>query len=245
MNTVPNMHRPWPGLRWLLAAACVGAALSAAAQPAAAAEPRNVVQLSATGTLEAQQDWLTITLSTTREGSDASSVQTALRQTLDSALVQLKAAAQPGAMEVRSGAFNLRPRYSNEGKINGWMGSAELVLEGSDFARIGTAAARAQPLVIGSLNFSLSRQARNQLEAQAQAQAIASFKARASDIARGFGFADYSLREVSVGSADQSVGPAPRMMAMSAKGMAADAALPLESGKSLVVVTVSGAVQLK
>jgi hypothetical protein len=36
------------------------------------------------------------------------------------------------------------------------------------------------------------------------------------------------------------------MMAMSARGMVADAApVPLEAGKSLVLVTVSGAVQLK
>ncbi len=233
------------GLRCLLAAALLTGAALATAQTLQNSEPRNVVQLSASGTLEAQQDWLTVSLTTTREGNDASGVQSAVRQMLDSALLELKKTAQPGAMEVRSGAFNLRPRYSNDGKITGWVGSAELLLEGSDFARIGTAAARAQPMVIAGLNFSLSRQARSQLEAQAQAQAIASFKAKAADIAHGFGFADYSLREVSVGSVDQPMGPVPRMMAMSAKGMAADAALPMESGKSLVVVTVSGAVQLK
>ena len=62
----------------------------------------------------------------------------------------------------------------------------------------------------------------------------------------GFGFADYSLREVSEGVAEGFGGPQPRMMAMGVRAMAADAApVPLESGKSLVVVTVSGAVQLK
>lgn len=229
----------------LLAMALLLLAGTVQAQTAINAEPRNVVQLSASGSVEAQQDWLTVTLSTTREGNDASAVQAWLRQALDSALVELKKAAQPSAMEVRSGGFTLQPRYGNDGKINGWVGSAELVLEGSDFARIGSAAARAQPLTISNLRFGLSRQARSQLETQAQALAIASFKSKAQEIARGFGFADYSLREVNVGSADQPIGPAPRMLAMNAKAMMADASVPMESGKSLVLVTVSGAVQLK
>jgi predicted secreted protein len=228
---------------WVLA--LITLAGGAAAQTLSNPEPRNVVQLSASGSVEAQQDFLTVTLSTTREGSDAGTVQTWLRQAFDGALVELKKAAQPAAMEVRSGGFNLQPRYGNDGKINGWMGSAELVLEGSDFSRIGSAASKAQPLTISNMRFGLSRQARAQLETQAQTLAIAGFKTKAADIARAFGFADYTLREVNVGSAEQPTGPAPRMMAMSAKGMVADAAIPMESGKSLVQVSVYGAVQLK
>ena len=217
----------------------------ASAQSATPSEPHNVVQLSASGTVEAQQDILTVTLSTSREGSDAGAVQSYLRLTVDNALTELRKSAQSGAMEVRSGAFNLRPRYGNDGKINGWSGSAELVLEGSDFVRIGSAAGRTQGMVVSGLNFGLSRQARAQIEGQAQAQAIASFKARAGEIAHGFGFADYSLREVNVSAGDMPIGPMPRPMAMSARAMVADAPLPVESGKSLVVVTVSGSVQLK
>jgi predicted secreted protein len=200
---------------------------------------------SAQTAAEPQQDWLTVSLSTTREGTDAGAVQNYLRQAIDGALAEVKKTAQSGAMEVRSGAFSLRPRYGNDGKINGWVGTSELVLEGTDFARIGVAAARAQPLTIANLSFGLSRQARAQLETQAQAQAIANFKSRAGEIARGFGFADYSLREVNVGTSDQQFSPMPRMLAMSAKSMAADAPVPMESGKTLVLVTVSGSVQLK
>lgn len=215
-------------------------------QVQAAVEPSNIVQLSASGVVEAQQDWLVITLSATRQGSDASNVQTALRDASDAALSALKKTAQTGAMEVRSGAFNLQPRYSNDGKINGWVGSSELVVEGSDFARISLAAAKAQTMTVSNLTFGLSRAARTQLESQAQVFAIDGFKLKAAQIARGFGFADYALREVSVRSVDQSGGPVPRMMAMSVGSMASDAApLPMEGGKSLVTVTVSGAVQLK
>jgi predicted secreted protein len=149
-------------------------------------------------------------------------------------------------MEVRSGAFSLQPRYGNDGKINGWVGNTELVAEGSDFARIGSAAAKIQTMAISNLSFGLSRTARTQLESQAQVLAIDGFKLKAAQIARGFGFADYGLRELNVQSADQPGGPMPRMMAMRTSAMVADAApMPLEAGKSLVTVTISGAVQLK
>jgi predicted secreted protein len=209
-------------------------------------EPRNIAQLSANGVVEAQQDWLVLTLSVTRQGADAGSVQAALRDASEAALTVLKRTAQAGLMEVRSGAFNLQPRYGNDGKINGWVGSSELVVEGNDFARISLAAAKAQSMAISNLTFGLSRATRTKLESQAQVLAIEGFRQKATQIARGFGFSDYALREVSVHSADQSGGPVPRMMAMSVGAMTPDASpLPMEGGKSLVTVTVSGAVQLK
>ena len=222
-----------------------GLAVAAHAQTAAPMEPRNIVQLSASGMAEAQQDWMTLSLASSKDGSDAASVQASLRQALDAALREIRKTAQPGDMEVHSGAFSVQPRYTNEGKISGWIGTAELVLEGSDFARIGTAAARASSMTIRNLAFGLSRQTRAQLETQAQALAIANFKQKAAQIAQGFGFADYGLREVNVSIADQSM-PMPRMMAMAARPMAADMApVPLEGGKSQVNASVSGAVQLK
>ena len=78
-----------------------------------------------------------------------------------------------------------------------------------------------------------------------QAQAIERFKTKAAEIAKGFGFAGYTLREVSVSANDQGYSPRPRAYALEAKATASDAAVPVEPGKSAVVVTVSGSVQLK
>lgn len=209
-------------------------------------EPRNIVQLSTNGVVEAQQDWLTLTLFATAQGGDAGAVQANLRDAAEVALTALKKNTQAGLMDVRSGAFSLQPRYDKDGKINGWIGSTELVVEGSDFARISSAAAKTKTMSISNLTFGLSRAARTQLENQAQILAIDGFKQKAAQIAQSFGFSDYVLREVSVQSADPSGGPMPRMMAMRVGAMAADAApVPMEGGKSLVTVTVSGAVQLK
>ena len=80
---------------------------------------------------------------------------------------------------------------------------------------------------------------------EAQAMAIERFKVKASEIARGFGFAGYTLREIAVTANDQGYVPRPRMMAMEAKASAADAPLPVEAGRSTVLVTVSGSVQMR
>lgn len=227
-----------------VALAASGAAFSqgVAAQPV----PQNVVQLSANGTVEVQQDLLSISLNTTRDGADANTVQTQLKQALDAALKEAKSTAQPGQMDVRTGNFNLSPRYNKDGKLTGWQGSVGLVLEGRDFSRITTAAGRVQTLTLSDVGFGLSREKRAEVETEAQTQAIESFKTKASEIARGFGFAGYTLREVSVNANDQGIQPRMRAMAMEAKSsLSSSAPVPVEAGKTLVQVNVSGAVQLK
>lgn len=205
--------------------------------------PQNVLQLSATGTVEVQQDLLSMTLVTTRDGAEAAAVQGQLKTAVDAALAEAKKDAQPGQMEVRTGNFSLAPRYSRDGKINGWQGSAELVLEGRDFPRITRTAGRITTLNVGNVGFALSRELRQKSEAEAQTQAIDNFKRKADELAKGFGFGSYSLREVSV-SASQGGPMRPRMMAAEAASFKS-AEVPVEAGKSAVVVNVSGSVQLK
>ena len=230
-------------VRLLAAGAIASASLSSFAQTLPV--PQNVVQLTASGAVEVQQDLLSISLNTTRDGSDAAGVQSQLKQALDAALTEAKKTAQPGQMDVRTGNFSLFPRYGKDGKINGWQGTTGLVLEGKDFTRITTAAGRIQTLTLANVGFGLSREQRAQVETEAQTQAIDSFKQKAGEIAKGFGFGGYTLREVSVNANEQGgMPPRPRMMAMEAK-MASDAPVPVEAGKSTVMVTVSGAVQLK
>jgi predicted secreted protein len=221
------------------------AAGAAAAQTVSIAPPQNVLQLSANSTVEVQQDLLSMTLSTTREAADAASVQTQLRTALDAALVEARKSAQPGQLDVRTGNFNLAPRYSREGKMTGWRGTASLVLEGRDFPRITQTAGRIGTLSIANVGFGLSREQQAKTETEAQSVAIGNFKQRADELAKNFGFGGYTLREVSVNA--HLGGPVqPRMMAMEAMAKAAsDAPVPIEAGKATVVVNVSGSVQLK
>ena len=232
-----NLRKP------ILAAALAAASWGSAAQMMP--PPQNVLQLQASGTVEVQQDLLMLSLTTARDGSDPAAVQAQLKAALDVALAEAKKNAQPGQLDVRTGNFALYPRHNKEGRIAGWTGTAELVLEGRDFARITQTAGRITTMTLGGVSFGLSREQRERVERQAQAVAIESFKARAGDLARGFGFSGYTLREVAVNASDPGFQPRMRMMAQEARAAAADAPVPVEPGKSAVVVTVSGSVQLR
>ena len=225
---------------WCFALAVCGPALAQLSPP-----PQNVLQLSASGTVETQQDLLGMSLTATREGSDPGVVQGQLKSALETALAEARKSALPGQMDVRTGNFALYPRYNQGGKIASWQGTAELVLEGRDFSRITQTAGRIQTMTLGGVSFSLSREQRARVEADAQAMAIERFKAKAAELARGFGFSGYSLREVAVQSNDQGFVPRPRMLALEAKAAQSDAPIPVEAGKAAVVVTVSGSVQLR
>jgi predicted secreted protein len=235
-------------LRSLAPSILFTAALLASA-PAARAQqlpvPENVVQLMASATVELPQNVLVLQLHATREGTDPAQVQSQLKSVLDQALSEARKSAQPGQMDVRTGNFNVGPRYSRDGRITGWVGTAELVLEGSDFARISQVAGRLQGMALASAGFRLSREQREQAERDAQGQAVQRFRAKAGELAKSFGFAGYTLREVSVQAVDQGMPPRPRMMAMEAKAASADAPVPVEAGRTSVVVNVSGSVQLR
>lgn len=221
-------------------AATAWTALASAEAPA----PQNVLNLSATGTVEVQQDLVTISLTASRDGTEAAAVQAQLKSVLEAALAEARKSAQPGQMDVRTGMFNVGPRYTNNGKIEGWRGTVELVLEGRDFPRITQAAGRVPGMTVNSVGFGLSREQRAKVEGDAQLAAIERFKAKASELARGFGFSGYTLREVNVTSNDYQPGPRPVMMMARAKADES-APVPVEAGKSSVIVTVSGSVQLR
>ncbi len=209
------------------------------------AAPQNVVQLQASGTVEVQQDLLVLTLGTVKEGKDAATVQTQLKQALDAALAQTRELAEAQKMDVRTGAFSLSPRYGEKQQITGWQGRAEIVLEGRDFPRITGTAAKVSTMTISRIAFDLSREQRAAVEQDAQKSAIAQFKRRAEQLSKEFGFTGYSLREVSVDSSSSAPGPVPRMEAMKSSFSSSDSPVPVEAGKAEVTVTVSGSVQMK
>jgi len=206
---------------------------------------QNVAQLSSSGSVDVQQDLLSIAMNTTASGPDANAVQTQLKQALDAALAIARPAVLPGQLDLRTGNFSLYPRYDRNGKISGWQGSTELVLDGRDFSRITTTAGKIQSLTMGNVSFALSREQRAKVEAEAQTIAIDRFKAKALEVSKSFGFTGYTLREVSINANDQSFQPRPRAMAMQAKSAESDSPVSVEAGKSTVLVNVNGSVQMR
>ena len=230
----------------VLAAMLVVGLPTALAQPVPMSMPvpLGIANLSATAMLEAPRDLMSVTLSTTRDGTDAGAVQAQLKQALDAALVEARKAARPGQLEVQTGNFALYPRYAGKGGINGWQGSAELVIEGRDMPAIGQLVGRIATLTVARVGYGLSREVRERVEADAAAQAIARFRARAADYAKQLGYAGFTIREVSVNTSENAP-IRPQAMAMKSMTASSDEALPVEAGKASVVVGVSGSIQMK
>lgn len=236
-----------------LAAASALVASLALALPAAAQTlpvPAGVLNLTTTASIEVTKDVLNVVFSATREGSDAQAVQAALKQALDAALSEARKIAKPGQVEVQTGNFALYPRYAQPGPkggqpvISGWQGSAELVVQGKDAAAIAQLTGRVQTMTIARVGYTLSREAREKVEAEAVAQAIARWRARAQQMSQQFGYAGYTVREVNVATNDAGGPPVPMVAMARAKAMDAAEALPTEAGKGEVTATVSGAAQM-
>ena len=155
-------------------------ATAAVAQAQVQAAPQNVVNLNAEASLELPQDLLVVTLSVTREGVEPAAVQAQLRQALDSALTEARKAVRAGQLDLRTGAFSVSPRYATKptpggNNITGWLGRAELVIEGKDIAAISQLAGRLSTLQVVRTVFGLSREAREKIEAEVAAQSISRF----------------------------------------------------------------------
>lgn len=230
----------------LMVLSLAAAALQAGhAQTVTTVPPQNVLALSAQASAEVTQDMLSIAVTVTREGADAATVQSQLRQVLDAALNEARRAARPGQLDVRTGQFGVYPRYAARGQLNGWQGTAELVLEGRDMAAISQLAGRLPGMTVARVGYGLSKEAREKAEADIAAQAIQRFKARAEDYARQLGFGGYGIREVNVGQADTMPVQQPMFRrAMAAQGAPADESVPVEAGRTTVTVVVNGSVQM-
>lgn len=234
-----SLRLPLPSLLWAI---LLGVALAAgAAEPAA---PQGVVHLSAQASIEVTKDLLSVTFSTSREGLDGATVQAQLKQALDAALAEAKKVSKADALEVQTGNFSIHPRYASKGGISGWQGSAELVVEGRDMAAIAELTGRITTLTIARVGYTLSRALREKVEGDVAAQAIASYRAKAADYARQFGYAGYVVREVNVNAGEPVTYPRPTAMRSQAMAATASEALPVEAGKGLVTVNVSGSVQM-
>jgi predicted secreted protein len=234
------------------AAAIVALAVPPAAQAQAAPAPAidGVLGLSAQASVEVPRDLLAITFSTSRQGSDANAVQAQLKLALDAALAEARKAARPGQVDVQTGNFSLYPRYSGGGgnsapTLNGWQGSAEIVVEGRDMAAIGQLAGRITTMTVARVAHRLSREASQRVESGVAAEANARYRSKAADYARHFGYGGYSIREVTVSSNEPQEGPAPMMRMQAAGAMPAGDPLSVEAGKAVVTATVNGTVQMK
>jgi predicted secreted protein len=203
----------------------------------------NVVTLEASATADVPTDTLTVTLFTEEQGPDPGALATRVNARLEEALARAK---KEPKIEAHSGSYQTTPVYDRANQITGWRTRAEIVLESRDFKAVSSLAGALQPaLKLASMQFSLSRQAREAADASLLKDALAKFQERAGAIAKGLGFPGYQLGQINVRNEGPNR-PQPvmyRMQAASAEGAGAPP-VPAEGGKNSVTVFVSGSVVL-
>lgn len=232
-----------------LVAACILTASlptrAAAQAPVAQKDPEGVISLNSSATVQVPNDWISVQFTTTKEGADAAAVQAALKEALGAALGQARQVAKPdGHVEVQGGGFSLQPRLNAKGLVNGWTGTTSLWVQGRDMGTIAELAGRVQSMTVGNLDYSVSREAREKVEGEVAAQAIARFRAKAADYAKAFGYATFVVRDANVNVDNGQPTPRPFRMKVAMASSASDS-LPVEAGSGSVTANVNGSVQLK
>jgi len=204
----------------------------------------NVITLEASATADVPTDTLTVTLFTEEQGPDPGQLASRINARLDEALARAR---KEPRIEARSGNYQTNPTYDRANQITGWRIRADIILESRDFKAAAALAGALQPaLKLWSMNFSLSRGARETAEATLLTEALGKFQEKARAIAKGLGFPGYVLGQIAVRSDGPVHGPvAFRGAAMAAMADGAPAPpVPAEGGKNAVTVTVAGTVVL-
>ena len=224
---------------------CVHTLAAAQAAPPVQKDPEGVLSLSSSATVQVPNDWITIQFTATKEGTDAAAVQAALKEALGATMAEArKVAKADGHVEVQGGGFSLQPRMNAKGLVNGWTGTTSLWVQGRDMGTIAELAGRVQTMTVGSLDYSISREAREKVEGEVAAQAIARFRAKAADYARAFGYTTFTVRDANVNLDNAQPSPRP-FLAKARMASSVSDSLPVEAGSGSVTANVNGSVQLK
>ncbi|ARP96460.1 SIMPL domain-containing protein [Bordetella genomosp. 13] len=232
-------------------AAATVAPVEPAAEPDARSEPQAGrearsprMTLQASASSEVLQDTVRISLSAEVQAAD----QPTAGQRLTAALEEVvKRARGTEGVDVRTGGFNVWPNTNTNGKVTGWRGQGEVILQSKDFAKASALASKlSDKTAITNIGFLLSREAREAEERKLLTQAAQAFRERALAASSAFGFSGYRVLRIDLGGQG---GPQPVMQRaapmMMAKGAQDSAELPLEAGEVTVTVSVSGMIALQ
>lgn len=220
-------------LLWLIGGACLST--SALAGP--------TVNLAADARAAMTNDEMSVRLAVEREGESLGPLNRAVLDALNEAI---EAAQKIDGVRARIGSLQTHPRYTQQGRTSGYRVRGDVVLESRRFAELGTLAGiLAQKMQLAGVGFQLSRGARAQAEQRLLDEAAGAFRARAEAAARAFQMQGYELKTLTIGNAGGAT-PRPVYSPMMAEGaMRAAPPVPVEGGETEVVVTISGAVELR
>jgi len=210
---------------------------AAHAQVSIAAPELPIVTLTASATMQVDNDRMAILLSAESENVQASVAANEVNAKMGNALAVAKTMASVSA---RTLAYTTSQVFE-KGRMARWRVTQLLRAETADFAAGATLATRLQAdgLLLASLAFSISPEARTSAVARLQHQALLEWQARAKEAAASMGYGSFTPGRLSVNVNDASPQPVARF---ATQAMAAEAAPPVAAaaGTSEISVSVAG-----
>ena len=225
--------------RMLITAFILSLAATNQATAADEASRYNQIHFQVERSRPVENDRMQAVLSLTAEDDNAARLADQINRSMDTALKTAKARAK---VEVRTGSYRTYPVYNKE-KIQRWRATQELLLEGSDFAELGSLIGQLQErLQVTSLIFSVSPTRRAAVEDELIARALDAFKQRAELVRKQLAAKAYRIVDVSINSGGGVPVPMMRAAVMEAASVAPPA---VEAGTSTLSVNVSGVIELQ
>ena len=227
-------------LKYLVASAAL--ALSGASFAAEPAPRYNVVELQAEAQREVANDTLAATLYAELNDVNPATLANMINKAANEALRIAKDAKN---VRVRSGSNQTYPVYAKGNVLQTWRGRAEIRIESRDFEAASGLIGKLQAgMQLGSLNFSVSPEARGLAENELTAEAIAAFKARAEIVRGALAGRSYKVQRLNLSSSQNA--PPPRYAVARALAAAAPevAAPDIEGGASRIIVTAAGTIEV-
>lgn len=190
-----------------------------------------------------RQDTVNLVMAKIVEGADPQVLHVQLASAMEPAFKLAKAYE---ALSVRSGGFRVSPVYGADGKISGWRGRSELVIESRDFqAATRLVSELSDRLVLSSLRFHLSEEQKKKHESALIQQAAQAFRDRASLAMQAFGYREYEIVKLDLNASISPGSPQPVMLRSAASSPMPKADIVLEADSVPVSVLVSGTVVLR
>jgi predicted secreted protein len=211
------------------------------AGPALAQEPVGIydhVDLSVSAEQTIENDVLVATVFAEVENNDQAD---AARQVNESIQWAIERARRVDDVELQTEQYHTRPVYANGRRIVGWVARQSLRLESRDAAALSALLGQLQEQVaIGSVDYNLSKEARDAAEEALIAEGLARFNQRATWVASELGRDGFRIVRINIGSSGG--GPVP--FYRESLAVADASAPPLEAGVQTVSVSINGTVEL-
>ena len=201
----------------------------------------NRVSLSVSVEREVENDILIAVLFAEHQAQRQQTVSREVNKAIRWALDESK---QRDGIKVQTTHYNTSPVYTKK-VISGWRARQSIRLESSDPEQLGELIGELQErLSIESVNYAVSKAARDVVEESLTTDALAQYRRRAELITHNLGRKSYRIVQLNINTQG---GVRPRQMAYANRGMMATeagAAPAIEAGVQKITVSITGAINV-